>query len=164
MWDVLGKLCTRLPIRFELPRTGENFRGRLDKDEVEVFGHRRRQLLSMLPLQFRLRVVKVKLARPAFHKKKDNVLRLPREVRLFGREWIGLWHSNSRSTLDRKQLCERHHTHSTCAITQEAAPRLPLLNVLNSHSQLLPGNEFIKIEQYAAQGCPGGSLNIARTV
>src|SRR5215475_6467673 len=115
----------------------------------------------MLPLQFRLRVVKVKLARPALHKKEDNVLRLPRKVRRPGREWVGLWQINRSSPLEGEQVRERHHTQSPCAFTQEAAPCLPLLNVLNSHRQLLPGDEFIKIEQYAAQGYPGGRLNIA---
>ena len=76
----------------------------------------------MMLLERGFRIEEFVLARAAFHEHEDDVLRLGREVRLLGGQWIDIGQVGRREAVAREQVAERGHADPRSDVLEEVPP------------------------------------------
>ena len=129
----LGEHHAGLPARRKVVAAGHHLGGRLDKSELEVFGHFGRQRFAVPLLELGLGVEELVLARPPLHKHVDDVLSLGREVRRARRQRIVLARRSGGKAVGRQQVAERPHADAVGGAAQEGSARAKCLESFESH-------------------------------
>ena len=136
MRRVIRKLHPRLSTGLKHAWAGPDFGVGFDESQLEVFGHRLGQRLTVPFFHLGLRIKQVDMAGSTFHVKKDDILGFGREVGRLGRQRIHLrqaFNRRGRATFTFQQVPQGNCAEPSDTFLEKVAASLDPFEILQVH-------------------------------